>query len=77
MPDKKPANAKMLASIIKGQGIDYLEGIIVLTIREAIQDEREACIRDVLGCMHNEGTDDPHQALEMAVQAIRARSLVK
>lgn len=45
---------------------------ILALVAEAIATERERCIAAVADCMSNEGTDDPHRALQWAVDAIRA-----
>jgi hypothetical protein len=52
-----------------------MELAIAAAITEAVAAEREECIADVEGAMAHAGTDDPHEALDMAVAAIRARAV--
>jgi hypothetical protein len=42
-------------------------------VEAAILEEREACVQDVQSALSDVGTDDPHEALRLAIKAIRKR----
>lgn len=49
------------------------EGVIADKIEAMLKEEREDCAEEALGAMSDVGTDDPHEALKWAADAIRKR----